>query len=67
MAWHLLKQGEENGEYSNHMEFLIDSATDISSPPTTTYKYAPGSFAHTAGFGKIYESDASGSWHEIGA
>ena len=64
MAWHLLKQGEPNGEYSDHKEYMIDSASDIESPPSESY--APGSFAYTAGFGKMYQSDASGNWHEIG-
>ena len=63
MAWHLIKQG--NGQNSNYKEFLIDSNTDIASPPEGV-EYAPTSIAHTAGFGHMYESDASGSWVEIG-
>ena len=63
MAWHLITQGDDQN--SNYMEFLIDSADDISTPPTDL-SYAPSSIAHTPGFGHMYESDASGSWVEIG-
>jgi len=66
MAWHLLKQGEPNGWNSNYMEFLIDSEDDIETPPTDQYSYAPSSIAHTPGYKHVYESDASGSWVEIG-
>ena len=66
MAWHLLKQGEPNGQYSNYMEFLIDSTSDIETPPTAQYSYAPSSIAHTPGYQHVYESDANGSWVEIG-
>ena len=66
MAWHLMKKGDQFAENSNIMEFMIDSAEDIESPPDTSYSYAPGSIAYTAGFGKMYQSDASGSWVEMG-
>ena len=63
MAWHLMKQG--NDQNSNYMEFLLDSATDIETPPTN-YSYALGSLAHTPGVAKMWEADASGNWVEIG-
>ena len=63
MAWHLITQGDDQN--SNYMEFLIDSASDISSPPSN-YSYAPSSLAHTPGYAHMYEADASGNWVEIG-
>lgn len=63
MAWHLIARG--NGYNSNYMEFLIDSDSDISSPPEN-YHYAPTSIAHTPGYAKMWEADAEGEWVEIG-
>ena len=40
MAWHLITQGDDQN--SNYMEFLLDSASDINSPPSN-YSYAPSS------------------------
>lgn len=62
--WHLLKCGEAYGNYGNHMEYLIDSADDIETPPDDSY--APGSIAHTPGLTKMYESAADGTWVQIG-
>ena len=64
MAWHILKKGQEYGNYGNYMEYLIDSENDIQSPPSDGY--APGSFAHTAGFTHMYEAASDGTWTEIG-
>lgn len=63
MAWHLITQGDDQN--SNYMEFLLDSASDINSPPSN-YSYAPSSLAHTPGYAKMWESDANGNWVEIG-
>ena len=63
MAWILITKGDDQN--SNYMEFLIDSPTDIETPPEE-YDYAPSSIAHTPGFGHMYESDSSGAWVEIG-
>lgn len=65
MGWHIIKIGQDHGNNSNYMEFLIDSASDIGSPPTE-YSYAPSSIAHTPGFANIYEADANGEWVEVG-
>jgi len=63
MAWHIITQGDDQN--SNYMEFLLDSESDINTPPTE-YNYAPSSLAHTPGYVKMWESDASGNWVEIG-
>lgn len=63
MAWHLITQGDDQN--SNYMEFLLDSESDINSPPTSIYSYALSSIAHTPGFTKVWECDASGNWIEI--
>lgn len=63
MAWHLLKQGNEH--LANYMEFLIDTAADINTPPAE-YNYAPSSIAHTPGFKEVYEADADQNWVKIG-
>jgi hypothetical protein len=63
MAWHLITQGDDQN--SNYMEFLLDSASDINSPPSK-YSYALSSLAHTPGYAKMWESDANGNWGEIG-
>ena len=65
MAWHLLKKGEAFGENTTYMEFLIDSTSDIDTPPED-YSYSYGSIAHTPGFKHMYEAAADGSWEEIG-
>ena len=63
MAWHLVTQGDDQN--SNYMEFQIDSATDIETPPAN-YSYVLGSIAHTPGYARMWEADASGNWVEIG-
>lgn len=62
--WHLLKCGEAYSNLGNHMEYLIDSAEDIETPPNDSY--APGSIAHTPGYAKLWESAADGTWVEVG-
>ena len=63
MAWHIITQGDDTN--SNYMEFLIDQDSDILSPPADI-TYAPSSLAHTPGYIKMWEADASGNWVEIG-
>ncbi|MBP5423950.1 MAG: hypothetical protein J6Y78_16075 [Paludibacteraceae bacterium] len=63
MAWHVVTSGAPNK--SNYMEFLLDNASDISTPPTM-YNYGPSSIAHTPGFAEMWESDAQGNWIEVG-
>lgn len=65
MAWYLLKRGEPFANYSNHKEFMIDTAEDIETPPSEPY--APGSTAHTPGYKEVYEAAADGSWVQINA
>lgn len=64
MSWHLITQG--SGQNSNYMEFLLDSDSDIETPPTEM-GYAMSSIAHTPGYAKIWEADSSGQWVEIGS
>lgn len=63
MAWHIITQGDDSN--SNYMEFLIDSASDINTPPTE-YDYSLSSLAHTPGYSRMWEADANGNWVEIG-
>lgn len=63
MAWILITQGDDQN--SNYMEFLIDSAEDIETPPDNL-SYAPSSLAHTPGYAQMWESDSAGNWVEIG-
>ena len=63
MAWHLISQGDDQN--SNYMEFLLDNESDINNPPTSQYSYSLSSLAHTPGFAKAWECDASGNWVEI--
>ena len=65
MAWHLLTYSQKPGVNINYMEFLVDSDTDIATPPAN-YTPAPGSIAHTPGYATMYELDAQGEWIEIG-
>lgn len=64
MAWHVITYGGENKPY-NYTEFLIDEDSDINTPPTE-FSYSLGSFAHTAGFKKMWELNSNGDWVEIG-
>lgn len=64
MAWHLITKGDDQN--SNYMEFLIDSDSDIETPPTDEYNYSLSSLAHTPGYVKMWESDATGNWVLIG-
>lgn len=64
MAWHIVGYGG-NTKPAYYVEFLIDFASDIDSPPSD-YKYATGSIAHTPGYKQLWEYDANGNWVEIG-
>ena len=64
MGWQLLKYGEQNGPLF-HMEFQLDSASDVSNPSAEAQACAPGSVAWTGDYKHIYNKKNDGTWVDI--
>ena len=64
MAWQLLKYGEQSGALF-HMEFQLDSASDVSTPSEEAQVSAPGSIAWTGDYKHIYNKQNDGTWIDI--
>lgn len=46
-----------------HREILVSGEADLQDIPEDTL---PGSIAHTAGYGKMWEKSLTGTWVELG-
>lgn len=65
MSWVLIKTGEPNSNFSNHREFQLDSASDISNPSAEANSAAPGSKAWTGDYAHIWNKENDGTWTDI--
>jgi len=48
------------------MNFIIDSASDIDSPPASYDDCAAGSMAYTPDMLNIFQKGNDGEWHRVG-
>ena len=66
MAWHVIESdGSWTGE-KHKAAYMLDSASDINSPPAENSQLAAGSFAYTADLGNLWQKDATGTWVKVG-
>ena len=66
MAWRLL---DSDGDWTKEMHratYMVDSATDIATPPEENSKLEFGSIAYTADFTGMWQKDGSGNWVKVG-
>lgn len=67
MAWKMV--GSEK-DYSGKPEvlrnYVLDSSSDIDSPPEDDYRTAPGSCAYTADLTGIWVKSPAGVWTAVG-
>lgn len=56
-------KGTETDNGRGHRDILVRGPGDLASIPADTL---PGSIAHTAGYGQMWEKGLDGSWVEFG-
>lgn len=66
MGWYPVSIDGSTSDKLRKTEFLIDSESDISTPPANDAYVAPGSTAYTADLGNIYMKAADGTWTKVG-
>lgn len=66
MSWNLQEsEGEWPGRPARR-NYLISSASDISSPPEDDDQIAPGSAAYTADMNNMFIKNPEGVWTKVG-
>ena len=66
MAWNLIRRNNGETIHTDHVEWMLDSAADISNGTEPKRSGSIGSLAYTAGFGAMWQKDANGAWVKIG-
>ncbi len=66
MAWHLISENGGKTIYSDYKEWMVDTAEDITNGSEPKHSGAISSIAFTAGYGEMWQKNASGVWVKIG-
>ena len=66
MGWKIIDRDGDWTTPNYRGIFLLDSKTDISSPPADNAKIAHGSIAYTADLMDIYQKANNGTWTRVG-
>ena len=66
MAWTIQESDGDWTKEKHRATYLLDSASDIVTPPEEDAQLAAGSIAYTADFSGMWQKNSSGTWVKVG-